>query len=201
MKEIRAIIFDIGGVMIKEDNMRTHYVPLIMSMGLSEDDFFAEYKKYIAKASRGKMTGKQMIYLIAQDLKVSKKKLLKNWVKYKRISIKKNKELEDYIKEIKEKGYVVGSMSGVLDLHYKLCEEKGIYDIFDFNIFSFNVGFNKPDIQIYRILLKKLKLPPKEIIFIDDTKECLPPAKKLGIKTILFKNNKRLKRELGKRLK
>lgn len=89
-------------------------------------------------------------------------------------------------------------MSGVLDLHYKLCNEREIYDIFDFNILSFKVGSNKPDLPIYRLLLKKLKMQPYEIVFIDDSLECLTPAKKLGMKTILYKNNSQLIRDLKK---
>ena len=196
VRKIKAIIFDIGGVMVQGNNMKTHYDPLIKFMKLDKKDFFKSYKKYVHKASRGKISSKKMIYSIAKELNVDKEKLLANWIKYKKKSIKKNLKLEKIIKKLKKKGYIVGSMSGVLDLHYKLCNEKKVYDIFDFNICSFKVKCNKPDIKIYKLLLKKLKLKPKEILFIDDTKECLPPAKKLGMKTILYKNNNQLKKEL-----
>jgi len=196
-----TIIFDIGGVMVQGNNMKTHYEPLIKSLNLDKEKFFKSYKKYVHKTSRGKLTGKKMISLIAKDLKTNKDKLLKNWIKYKKKSIKKNIELEKYIKKLKKQRYRVGSMSGVLDLHYKLCKEKNIYNVFDFNICSFKAKCNKPDMKIYKLLIKKLKLPPKEIIFIDDTKECLIPAKKLGMKTILYKNNRQLKKELRKGLK
>lgn len=195
MKQIKAIVSDIGGVMVSENNMKTHYKPLIKSMNLNKERFFESYRKYVGDASRGKISGLKMIYSIAKELKVNRKKLLENWIKYKRKAIKKNIQLERIFRKLKKK-YKVGSMSGVLDLHYRLCNEKGIYDIFDFNICSFKVGSNKPDIQIYKILLNKLKISPKEIVFIDDTKECLIPAEKMGMKTILYKNNSQLLRDL-----
>ncbi len=198
--KIKAIVFDIGGVMAMGNNLKTHYGPLIKSMELNEKEYFNSYKKHVWGASRGKITSKEMISLIAKDLKVDSKKLYNNWVKYKKRSIKKNVELENHIKKLKGNGYVVGSMSGVLELHNKLFREKRIYDIFDFNIFSFKVGYNKQDIQIYKLLIKKLKLSTKEIIFIDDVEECLTPAKSLGMKTILYKNNKQLKKELLEKL-
>ncbi len=197
---MKAIVFDIGGVMAMGNNLKTHYIPLIKSMKLDEKNYFNSYKKHVWGASRGKITSKDMISLIAKDLKVDSKKLYNNWIKYKKRSIKKNVELENYIKKLKKKGYVVGSMSGVLELHNKLFREKRIYDVFDFNIFSFEVGYNKPDIQIYKLLIKKLKLSPKEIIFIDDVTKCISPAKKLGMKTILYKNNSQLFKELGEKL-
>ena len=197
---IKAIVFDIGGVMVQGNNMKTHYAPLLKSLGRNKDEFFKSYLKYVGKASRGKISGRRMIYNIAKDLGVDKDKLLKNWIKYKRKSIKKNLVLEKFIKELK-KNYVVGSMSGVLDIHYKLCNEKKIYDVFDFNICSFKVKCNKPDLKIYKILLKKLKLSAKEVVFVDDTPVCLPPAKKLGMKTILYKNNVQLFKDLKRVLK
>lgn len=195
VKNIKAIVSDIGEVMVLENNMKTHYEPLIKSMKLDKDKFFNSYKKYVGKASRGKITGKNMIYSIARDLEINKKELLDNWIKYKKKSIKKNVQLEKLFKKLK-KDYRIVSMSGVLDLHYKLCKEKGIYDVFDFNICSFKVGTNKPDSEIYRLLIKRIKISPKEMIFIDDTKECLIPARKLGMKAILYKNNSQLLKEL-----
>lgn len=196
LKKIKVIVFDIGGVMAMGDNMKTHYAPLIKSMKLNKEKYFRSYKKHVYKASRGKITSKKMISLIAKDLKIDSKKLYDNWIKYKKKAIKKNVELEKFIKQLKKKGYRIGSMSGVLDLHYKLFKENKIYNVFDFNLFSFKVGYNKPDLWIYKLLLKKLKVSPKEVIYIDDVKKCLAPAKKLGIKTILYKNNKQLFRNL-----
>lgn len=197
MGQIKAIVSDIGGVMVSEDNMKTHYEPLIKSMSLNKEKFFESYKKYIDEASRGRISAQKMIYSIAKELKVDKKKLLENWIRYKRKAIKKNTQLEIIFRKLKKK-YKIVSMSGVLDLHYKLCNEKGIYDVFDFNICSFRVGSNKPDTEIYKILLKKLKISPEEVIFIDDTKECLTPAEKIGMKTILYKNNSQLIIDLKK---
>jgi len=199
-QQIKAIISDIGGVIVMGDNMKTHYLPLIKSMKLDKEEFFKIYKKYVGKASRGKMTARQMINLMAADLGVNKKKLLENWIKYKKKSVKKNFELEKVYKKLK-KDYVVASMSGVLDLHYKLFKEKNIYDVFQFNIYSFKVRTNKPDLKIYKLLLKRLKLQAKEVIFIDDNPVCVAPAKKLKIKTILYKNNKQLIEELNEKLK
>ncbi len=194
---IKAIVSDIGGVMVSENNMKAHYGPLIKEMSLDKDKFFKSYKKYIDKASRGRITAKKMIYAMAEELGVNKEKFLKNWIKYKRRAISKNVGLESVFRKLKKK-YKVASMSGVLDLHYKLCNEKGIYCVFDFNILSFKVGSNKPDTAIYKLLIKKLNLHPKEIVFIDDTPECLIPAKRLGMKTILYKNNSQLIRDLKK---
>ena len=52
--------------------------------------------------------------------------------------------------------------------------------------------------HVYFLDNMHFKLKPEECIFIDDLKETLKPARKLGMKTILFRNNKQLVRDLRK---
>ena len=65
-------------------------------------------------------------------------------------------------------------------------------------IVSCDVGIRKPNPKIYKLVLKKLKLPAKNTVFIDNQKWNIKPAKKLGMNTILFKNNKQTLKELKK---
>jgi len=50
----------------------------------------------------------------------------------------------------------------------------------------------KPNPGIYKLLLKKLRLPAKKVLFIDNREWNLRPARELGIKTILFESNRQL---------
>lgn len=181
-----------------ENNLKEHYLPLCKALHIDKSIFFKVRNKYISKAADGKITGRQMISLFSKDINIPYKKLLKNWIKYKKKSIRKNIELERIIKKLKKNGYNISSLSNVIDIHYKACKDKKIYEAFDFNIYSFKEGFSKPDPRIYKLLLKRLKLSAEEVIFIDDYQICLDGAKKLGINTILFKNNQQLKKALEK---
>lgn len=60
----------------------------------------------------------------------------------------------------------------------------GLYDYFDFVIFSSDVGYQKPDLRLFMTALKKmgLELEPKCVMSIGDSYENeILPAKKLGI--------------------
>jgi putative hydrolase of the HAD superfamily len=46
-------------------------------------------------------------------------------------------------------------------------------------------------------MLKKLNLKPNEVAFIDDLKENIEGAKKIGIQTIQFTNISNLRKELS----
>jgi HAD superfamily hydrolase (TIGR01509 family) len=57
------------------------------------------------------------------------------------------------------------------------------------------VGCRKPDPKIYKIAIKKSESNPEEILFIDNQEWNIPSAKKLGMKTIHFQDNKQLFQE------
>jgi putative hydrolase of the HAD superfamily len=62
------------------------------------------------------------------------------------------------------------------------------YDLpkyFDVVVVSDEVGYAKPDPEIYRIALVKLGLPANECIFADDVPRNLEPAASLGMATVL----------------
>lgn len=64
-------------------------------------------------------------------------------------------------------------------------------------IASYKLGIAKPEKEIYEYALKKLETQPQEIVFIDNMSKNLPVARKLGIKTILYKNPIQLKYNLS----
>ena len=74
--------------------------------------------------------------------------------------------------------------------------ERGWYDYFEVIVLSHEVGILKPDTRIYEMTLEKIGMPAEECLFIDDQKRALEPARKLGMKTILFESVGQLKREL-----
>jgi HAD superfamily hydrolase (TIGR01509 family) len=64
---------------------------------------------------------------------------------------------------------------------------------------SAKIGLRKPHKEIYLFALNKLNAKPRECIFIDDKPENIQPAKALGIKTILYRQNlNELKQKLKK---
>jgi putative hydrolase of the HAD superfamily len=68
---------------------------------------------------------------------------------------------------------------------------------------SAELGMRKPNLRIYRYLIKKFDLKPSETVFIDDRAKNLPPAEQLGIKTFHYQQNvlklKRFLHRLGVR--
>jgi putative hydrolase of the HAD superfamily len=66
----------------------------------------------------------------------------------------------------------------------------GLYDYFDFVIFSSDAGYKKPDLRLFMTALKRmgLELEPRCVMSIGDSYENeLMPAKKLGMRSMNIK--------------
>jgi len=58
-------------------------------------------------------------------------------------------------------------------------------------------GMAKPDPEAFELTLERLGLKPNEAVFIDDTREHVEAARKLGLQGILFTTAEKLEKELG----
>ena len=93
------------------------------------------------------------------------------------------------IQDLKDKGYKVYYLSNWSAWTYDLLQEAGKFDflkLMDGGVFSYDVGYMKPDEEIYKILLNKYKINPEEAIFFDDREENIEAANKLGIHGVHF---------------
>lgn len=64
-------------------------------------------------------------------------------------------------------------------------------------VISSEVGAIKPSPEIFKYILSKMKVNPKESIFIDDNEKYVAAAEKLGITGIVFTDTKTLRRDLS----
>nr|WP_204988040.1 HAD-IA family hydrolase [Sporolactobacillus pectinivorans] len=76
------------------------------------------------------------------------------------------------------------SNSDVIDaMHWA---ESPLSSLFDYVVFSYDVGCLKPQANIYKIALEQMNVTPERCVFVGDGgSEELKGAKELGIKTIL----------------
>ena len=71
--------------------------------------------------------------------------------------------------------------------------------LFDAYVLSFEVGYMKPESEIYHIALEKAGATAGECLFIDDRQENIEAAQRIGINCIHFQAETNLQVELKKR--
>lgn len=108
---------------------------------------------------------------------------------------------EAWINELKERGYKVYILSNYGKTSFLKCIKNGNLKFLgsvDGKLISYEVCKVKPEPEIYNELLKRFDLKPEECVFIDDRKDNVEGAEKVGIKGILFTEYKSTKEELEK---
>ncbi len=102
-----------------------------------------------------------------------------------------------WLKELKQKGYRLLYLSNFSEKVLAECAPAmDFLPFMDGGVFSFRVHVIKPDPAIYKQLLQTYSLEPSSCVFLDDLKENVNAAKKLGIHGIVFENLTQAKEEL-----
>lgn len=198
---IKAVVFDIGGVLAlgKNSAWDKHglvpsgvHIDIAKKLGISLDQYMDAIDTNYALAIEGKISEEKVLNIFSKNLKTSKAKLKELYMRAYKKHFKQNKELLKKASELKKLGYKISILSDQWYLSQEALMPKRLYKKFYPSIVSCEVGMRKPNQEIYEMAIKKLKLKPSEILFIDNQMWNIKPAKKLGIKTILFKSNKQL---------
>ncbi len=192
---IKAIIFDLGGVVINFNNT-PYYKYLSKEGGLSlktirhviEDVTLPDFEK-------GKITLQQFEKNTAIKLGMKQNRI--RWLEFYKETVMFNYDVIELITTL-HKEYITGYLSNVDISRYLYTIKIMNMDLFDFKFASCYIKLRKPDIKIYKKVIKELKLPSKEIIFIDDREENVNSAIKAGINGIHFKDRRTLDIELSK---
>jgi putative hydrolase of the HAD superfamily len=194
---IRAVIFDIGGVLF--ENIQEFFLPdLARRHGLDPDHVLSLGYRHGADWGLGRSTEEDYWRGILADAGLDLG-LLPSLVE----------ETTTYIRPIPQTWEVVNGLPpdlriGILsnttwEWTRRLREVHDWADRFDPVLLSCELGLCKPDPAIYRLLLERLGLPGAQVLFVDDREDNLAAAAALGIKGHLFVDQAGLQSELARR--
>jgi epoxide hydrolase-like predicted phosphatase len=195
--KIKTIAFDYGGVI--KINERSLSTDICDYLKISKEEWEKEYflVNYLANVKNISFNDLFAIVVSKFDDSDKTKKYILDLIESNKSKWHLNDELINIIKDLKKRNYKIALLSNnSIEFRQKLVENE-IINIFDEIIISAEVGWQKPQPEIFEILFKKLGVNANEVIFIDDTLRSLENADKIGYTPILFKDNKSLKLELS----
>jgi epoxide hydrolase-like predicted phosphatase len=203
---IKAIIFDLGGVLMTDVPLKEIAEDLAKKSSLSADEIHGHLypTEHWDLLTLGKITEDEYWYdflrisKISEKLEVGSEKLkkkLKRKVRSSLFPLDDSTKIVDLLK-IRHKLAILSNHSKEWSKYMR--QKFDLFKSFDPIIFSCYVGFRKPDPKIYEIALEKLKCDPEECIFIDDKKRNTDRAEKLGMKGIVFEEASKLIKDLSK---
>ena len=192
---IKAVIFDYGGVLSEEGELRTFGEMYAPKFNADPEEFNRVVIDAWNLARVNKIHSRLFWRKLAGFLSTDEKNLRTDFLDFFKGF---RYEVLDLAKRLK-KNYRLGLLSNQIeDWLEEMIENHKLKEVFDIIVTSYGSRVAKPDISIFKEVVEKLKVNPPECVYIDDLEKNIPPAKKLGMKTILFSDFQQLKKELIK---
>lgn len=192
--KIKAIIFDLGGVVMSSGfiDLVRHYCAPCMS-----DEGQRAIKQLEHAFNLGQVTEPEFYERVQQifDVHLSQRQMHDFIVSH----MKADKKLLKLIPKLKKaKVAVLSNSLGHLTAEALRRRHIDTKKLFDQVFLSGKMHLAKPDRNAYGFVLRKLKVKPSEALMVDDRPENIKGAKRVGMHGIVYKNAEQFKRALEK---
>lgn len=165
MKEIKNVVFDLGGVVFARDprKFEPEFIKFFSYILLPKmPEFWEEY-------DRGVVSYEEVIDALAAynscDRELARKNLERSILTQEQLPSTKA-----LIEALKGAGYRLYVLSNMSKEFIEFLRKQEVYANFDGEVVSCEEHVIKPDAEIYRTLIARYGLNPKETLFIDDRK-------------------------------
>ncbi len=178
-KTIKAIIFDLGGVLYRIDHSRTREA--FAALGNEPDFSLLSQHRIFDEYDRGRISTPKFLQELRKFYKLNgtDEDMVVAWNALLLGIINKNVML---LQRLREK-YPLYLLSNINELHHRaiLPECAPLFEIFENKFFSYQLGMRKPDAEIYEAALQSIGYKPSETLFIDDAPQNIASARQQGI--------------------
>jgi len=196
--KFRAIIFDIGRVLIRVDISRA-MGGLASGLSLTPQDVWSAIEKdpRWLDWQEGRISPRDWHIHIAKRLGFS--------LTFEEFSEVWNRALdpnpihsESFLEKL-SKNYRLALLSNTDPIHMSNEEARfPFFRFFPIRIYSYRVGASKPDPAIYREALQACRVQAEEAVYIDDIAAYAEAAQRLGMSGIVFQSPEQLQSDLRK---
>lgn len=193
---IKAVIFDVGGVLKVESDQDIRR-DVQETLGISPENFAVPWEKLTDQLGRGVIDEstfwKELHTLAGATNAVPEESLL---MRRYRTTYQLNEDMLALVRRLQSAGYKTAILSNTISVHADFNRARGVFEGFDAIVLSHKVGLRKPSPEIFAHTLQRLGVAPAEAVFIDDIEANVHGAEATGMHGILFTNARKLEQEL-----
>ena len=186
MKKSKAIIFDLGAVILNIDYQKT--IDGFTKLGIKKAATLYSKKvqnNLFNEIETGKISRQKFLTELRKQTDNANIKLIEQ--AWNSMLLDLPEERLELIKKLKS-NYEIYLLSNTNTIHIEAFKKKlgnvkwlSFSNLFDKMYLSHELGLRKPDVKIFKCILKDQKLKAEEVFFIDDSPQHISSAKKLGI--------------------
>ena len=197
---IRAVVFDIGGVLEVTPDLGVSQ-RWERRLGLAAGEIGQRLGATFASGAVGAISEAGVNQAVAAQLGLDERQLeafwADLWCEYLGTA---NTELIEYARRLRP-----AYRTGILSNSFVGAREReqaayGFSDLVDEIVYSHEAGMSKPDPRIYALACARLGVRPSETVFVDDTASCVEGARAAGLQAVRFTGNAQVISEIGRLL-
>jgi putative hydrolase of the HAD superfamily len=195
---IRAIFWDVGGVLLTNAWDRVERAAALEHFHLDQDEFHDRHEMVVSSFERGKITLEE--YMDRTVFYRPRPFTRDAFRDYMFCLSQPFPEVLQFAQALTDSSkYFMGTINNESrELNNHRIETFGLRKIFQVFVSSCYVGFRKPERDIYRLALEITQIPAEECCFVDDRSLNLECAGKLGMHTIEMQQLDQLRSDLAK---
>lgn len=186
---IKNIVLDMGNVCCKWD---VDYISSKLTTNKEDQEFLIKYlfqSPQWLQLDKGSISLKEAKQQLLESVSKEKRKLIEygfeHWFEY----FEQFDEMEEFIKEYKQKGYHFYLLSNCSLQFNQYYQTKSIFQHLEGLYISAAHQKIKPNLDIFEDFLKEYRLQANECFFVDDLKENVEGAKKIGMQGLVYHGN------------
>lgn len=197
---IRAVVFDIGGVLEITPDLGV-YRRWEARLGLPAGEIGERMHDVWLGGGLGTITLDDVHQAITDRLGLDERQvaafMADMWREYLGTA---NTELIEYARGLRPR-----YRTGILSNSFVGAREReqaayGFEDLVDEIVYSHEAGMSKPDRRIYALVCSRLNVRHDETVFLDDTDVCVAGAREVGIHAVRYRDNAQAAAEIEKLL-
>ncbi len=195
INSIKAVIFDIGGVLLDFDHSRTwKSLAKLAGAGWEEvRDYLKESRLRIGH-ELGEMSSEEIFRQYSQKFQpdLAYEDFCSAWAQI----FSEKKDVIEVVRSISQRVSIY-ALSNTDPIHFEyIVDNYNFLDLFGGRILSFEVGSRKPDEGIFRAAINLAGCYPDACLFFDDIEEHVRAAAMMGIASRRFVSAGQMKKDL-----
>jgi len=194
LKPIRALFWDVGGVLLSNAWDQEERARAVERFGLDARQFEPLHREAVAELEQGRITLDE--YLSRTVFWQSRDISRSDFSSYMFSLSRARTDVLEYARLLAPRHRMATINNESRELNEYRIQKFGLDGIFPLFVSSCYVGVRKPDPGIYRLALELTQIPPEECCFIDDRPANIQGARGAGLRAVLFENLHQLRKSL-----
>jgi putative hydrolase of the HAD superfamily len=194
MAEIRALFWDVGGVLLSNAWDHEERDLAVQHFQLDKSEFESRHQELLTAFEEGRLTLDE--YLQRAVFYKSRPFSAEDFKRYMFSLSKPKPQALEFASSLSSKYFMATINNESRELNQYRIETFRLIETFDLFVSSCFVALRKPDPRIYRLALDLTQHAAEECCFLDDRPVNIEAAAKVGMQTVLVKNSDQLQRDL-----